>query len=462
MVMVPFMLGWTVQKNGYVPGTEKTRLAFPPEPAMLPDILHEPSSSSTLCGAESELVQVMTSPTLALTGPHWKPPTAASTVVAAVESAQTAEVAVVWPGVCPVPVDGGGPCVPAPTVGPGVELPEHAARARAVTTVAIPLAMGRMVILRGRDRRSRHDSATCRRSSYGSSVAGDRIFETGLARRLAVHEARAQLTPARELRDLGDGWLLHDPSDAEPFWNRLIAPRWPGDEPGFERRLDEVITLFATLARLPHVRPLPLGCEPPDMAARLQAAGFVSMGADRRMVLLDTAGVAARRAAAEARAATAFGASAITISRQDLGTAPARDRRWGERRRWAAEAALVLADAFGVEHARHGALENDVLACISRPGCAMLLVHVDGEPAAIARRATNDEGSYLSSIGTRPAFRRRGLGALATMLVLEDALANGGSTIHLAVEADNAKARSLYERLGFAVVGEPAADLLLR
>ena len=57
---------------------------------------------------------------------------------------------------------------------------------------------------------------------------------------------------------------------------------------------------------------------------------------------------------------------------------------------------------------------------------------------------------------------RRDLGALATMLVLEDALANGGSTIHLAVEADNETARSLYERLGFAVVGEPAPDLLLR
>jgi ribosomal protein S18 acetylase RimI-like enzyme len=103
-----------------------------------------------------------------------------------------------------------------------------------------------------------------------------------------------------------------------------------------------------------------------------------------------------------------------------------------------------------------------VLACISRPGCAMLLLRVGGEPVAIARRATNAEGSYLSSIGTRPAFRRRGLGALATLLLLEDALVDGGSTIHLAVEADNEAGRLLYEGLGFAVVGEPAPDLLLR
>ena len=309
---------------------------------------------------------------------------------------------------------------------------------------------------------SRHHSATCRRSSYGSSVAGDRIFEPDLARRLVLHEARAQQTPARELRDLGDGWLLHDPSDAEPFWNRLIAPRWPADGAAFDRRLDEVITLFATLARLPHIRPLPLGGEPPDMTRRLQAAGFVSMGADRRMVLREPERVGELRAKAEARVAAAFGAGAVTVSRQDMGSAPPRERRWGDRRRWAADASLVLADAFGVESARRVALENDVLACISRPGCAMLLLRLDGEPVAIARRATNAEGSYLSSIGTRPGLRRRGLATLATLVVLEDALASGGAIVHLAVEADNEAGRLLYAGLGFEVIGEPAPDLLLR
>jgi ribosomal protein S18 acetylase RimI-like enzyme len=92
----------------------------------------------------------------------------------------------------------------------------------------------------------------------------------------------------------------------------------------------------------------------------------------------------------------------------------------------------------------------------------MLLAHVDGEPVAIARRATNAEGSYLSSIGTRRAFRRKGLGGLATLLALEDALAAGGPTVHLAVEADNEAGLLLYQGLGFAVVGEPAPDLLLR
>ena len=293
-------------------------------------------------------------------------------------------------------------------------------------------------------------------------MAGDRILDPDLARRLVLHEARAQQTPARELRDLGDGWLLHDPSDAEPFWNRLLAPRWPDDPGAFDQRLDEIITLFATLGRLPHVRPLPVGGEPADLARRLEAAGFVALGADRRMVLLDPYRVSELRAATEASVAAAFGVGAIGVSRQDLDSSRGRRRRWSERRRWAADAAIVLADAFGVEAARRVALEHDVLACVSRPGCAMLLIRVEGEPAAIARRATIDEGSYLSSIGTRRMFRRRGLGSLATLLVLEDALASGGQTIHLAVEHDNEAARRLYEGLGFAVIGEPAPDLLLR
>ena len=34
--------------------------------------------------------------------------------------------------------------------------------------------------------------------------------------------------------------------------------------------------------------------------------------------------------------------------------------------------------------------------------------------------------------------------------------------MHLSVEVDNDAGRRLYESLGFAVVGEPAPDLLLR
>jgi ribosomal protein S18 acetylase RimI-like enzyme len=294
-------------------------------------------------------------------------------------------------------------------------------------------------------------------------VGGVRVFDPELAVRLVLHEARAQQTPSRQLRDLGDGWLFHDPSDAEPFWNRVIAPRWPDDLRAFDRRLDEIVTLFATIARIPHVRPLPLGGRPADLGRRLLAAGFESVGADRRMALVHADRASHQLVAAELRVADAFGAGSISVTRHSIGTPRGADRRrWAERRRWAVDASLVLSDAFGVDEARRVALENDVLACVTRPGCSILLVRVDGEPAAIARRATTADGSYLSSIGTRPAFRRRGLGALATAHVLVDALEAGSAVVHLSVEVDNDAARRLYQRTGFAVVGEPAPDLLLR
>jgi ribosomal protein S18 acetylase RimI-like enzyme len=294
-------------------------------------------------------------------------------------------------------------------------------------------------------------------------VGGARLLDPDLARQLVLHEARAQQTPARELRDLGDSWLFHDQGDAEPFWNRLIAPRLPADPAAFDRRLDEVITLFATLARLPHVRPLPLGGTPVDLVARLAAAGFVEVGADLRMALVASSTVAQLAASARAQADETFGTGSLAVSRHEMGTDRRPDRdRWADRRRWASDASLVLAEAFGVEDARRVALENDVLACVSRPGCAVVLIRVDGEPAAIARRATTPDGTYLSSIGTRPRFRRQGLGSLATALALADAHEAGSPFVHLAVEVDNERARRLYENLGFAVVGQPALDLLLR
>jgi ribosomal protein S18 acetylase RimI-like enzyme len=309
----------------------------------------------------------------------------------------------------------------------------------------------------------RHDTAAGRASSYGSPVGGVRAFDPELAVRLVLHEARAQQTPSRELRDLGDGWLFHDPGDAEPFWNRIIAPRWPEDADAFDRRLDEIITLFATIARIPHVRPLPLGGQPADLVSRLLGAGFESMGADRRMTLVEADRAGPELVAAQLRAADSFGVGSVSVTRHSIGSdRGANRRRWAERRTWAADASLVLSDAFGVDAVRRVALENDVLACVTRPGCSILLVRVDGEPAAIARRATTADGSYLSSIGTRPRFRHRGLGALATAHVLVDALEAGSHVVHLSVEVDNDAARRLYERAGFAVVGEPAPDLLLR
>jgi ribosomal protein S18 acetylase RimI-like enzyme len=284
-----------------------------------------------------------------------------------------------------------------------------------------------------------------------SDVAEPTLRDPALARRLMLHEARAQQSGGRELRDLGDGWLLHDPSDSEPFWNRLIGPQWPDDPAAFTRRLDEVITLFATIDRPPHVRPLPIGSRPADLTGRLLEAGFETVGADRRMVLVDPSVCLA----IAGRFRASGPASRIVLERH-----PARSL--ADRGRWAVEAAVVLADAFAVDPLRRIALETDVLACAARRGCSILMLREDGDPVALARCATLEGGSYLSSIGTRQAWRGRGHGKLVTALAVADALDAGSDLVHLAVDLGNDRARRFYEALGFAVVGDVVPDLLLR
>ena len=276
-----------------------------------------------------------------------------------------------------------------------------------------------------------------------------------LARRMMLHEAEVQRTAGRELRDLGDGWLLHDPADAEPFWNRLVAPRWPAEAGPFERRLDEVTTLFSTLDRLPHVRPLPLGNEPPDIADRLLRNGFKRQGEDLRMVLRDPDPCLAIADRVDGWTAPW---SRIRVARHPGSAA-------GPPRRWAAEASLVLAEAFEVDPYRRTALEADLLACAQRPECSVLLLFDADEPVATARRTTVGDGTYLSSIGTRPGWRGRGHGALVTALAVHDAFERSGTRstlVHLAVDVRNPVARRLYERLGFEVVGAPVPDLISR
>ncbi len=275
---------------------------------------------------------------------------------------------------------------------------------------------------------------------------------------MMVHEAEAQLTPDRRLRDLGDGWLLHDGADPEPFWTRLIAPRWPAGDAAFDRRLDEVVTLFATLDRLPHVRPSPLGSEPVDLAGRLLEYGFEAVAADLRMALLDPAPCRELAGAWAAGDGSRRAPDRLTVSRYGRDATGRRP----DRRRWAEQTSLVLGEAFAVDPLRRSLLEGDALACVVRAGCTILLLYDDGEPIAVARLALAGDGAYLSSIGVRPAWRGRGHGALVTALAVAEALAADCRLVHLAVDVGNAAARRLYERLGFAVIGEAVPDLLLR
>jgi ribosomal protein S18 acetylase RimI-like enzyme len=270
------------------------------------------------------------------------------------------------------------------------------------------------------------------------------VIDGALARRLAVHEAEVHARAGRELRDLGDAFLLHDPSDPEPFWNRIAAPAWPDDSAAFERRIDEITTLFATLGRLPHVRTLPIGGGPPDLERRLTESGFRPVGRDRAMVLTDTGPIFAL--------ARTLGAQPALRVEAIGGAAPTR----------AMDAARVLVEAFNVETDRIPALAAESLAAARRPGGASLLLLDRDRPVAAARRVTLNGATYLSSIGTIPAFRGRGYASLLTAEATRQAIEEGTTLIHLLADAEMDSAARLYARLGFEPVGGPIADLMAR
>jgi ribosomal protein S18 acetylase RimI-like enzyme len=271
------------------------------------------------------------------------------------------------------------------------------------------------------------------------------------SRWLAWHEAMSHGLIGREIRPLGDGVLLYDATDREPFWNRVAGIAWPADAEAFDRRLTEVLALFASLDRIPHFWPLPGFDEPLDFVDRLLDAGFEDAGAGL-MMALDPARFDAGRGG---RPADVPATRDITVERIHRIAGPVADEA-------ARGIALVLAEAFRVEPYRVRAIEDETLAMLGRDEFHAVLVRVDGEPAATARRTTFAGASYLSSIGTRPRFQGRRLGRLATAAALRDAVDAGSRWTYLGVFDDNVVARRMYEDLGFVMLGGPAPDLLLR
>ena len=227
-----------------------------------------------------------------------------------------------------------------------------------------------------------------------------RAIDARTMRRLLVHEARVHAMPDRDLRDLGDAILLHDPKDPEPFWNRLEAIRWPEAPDAFDTRLAEILVLFTSLTRQPHIWPSPAHNSPDDLVARLESNGFRDMGMGCVMVLHDPD--VSRRGPRHAH-----------------GPSVSLERLSGLRDEAAitAMAAVtpVLCDAFGVEDERRPGVEAETSASLANPAFTHYLARVDGRPAAVARRATFEGASYLSSIGTATWARGRGLGELVTL-----------------------------------------------
>jgi GNAT superfamily N-acetyltransferase len=264
-------------------------------------------------------------------------------------------------------------------------------------------------------------------------------------RRMLMHEAQVHATPGRTLTDLGHAILLHDPADPEPFWNRLAAIRWPEEPAAFERRLTEILVLFATIARQPHIWPSPAHDTPADLVGRLKANGFRDMGAGMVMAVANTPSTLPDVPSLPTGATLERATGLTGPSAEALGSA----------------IVPVLTDAFEVFAEREPGVEAETIASLSHPSFTHYLVRLEGQPAAVARRATFDGLSYISSIGTASWARGRGLGRIVTAAATRDALEAGSEWAYLGVFADNHVAIRLYEGLGYARIGEPGPDLLL-
>jgi ribosomal protein S18 acetylase RimI-like enzyme len=281
-------------------------------------------------------------------------------------------------------------------------------------------------------------------SRYGCPVTRRFAIDAATMTAIERHELLAHAIPSRETRDLGDALLLHDRRDSEPFWNRLQAVRWPVDAAAFDHRLAETLVLFAVLGRRPHVWPSPVHAGPPDLALRLQGNGFVDIGGGHLMVMAD------RDAAPAVRPGEA--PEGVTLHP----IAQPQDARTGD----LDDAGLVLAASFGAPLSRASELATDLERTLPDARVVLVLVRVDGVAAAVAKATTFGGWTYLSSVGTLPGYRGRGLAALATRQAIASAAAVEQGRPYLGVFSGNDAAIRLYERLGFCSVGE-SPDLLL-
>jgi len=264
-----------------------------------------------------------------------------------------------------------------------------------------------------------------------------------LMQRLLLHEAMVHAMPGRELRDLGDSLLLLDAADAEPFWNRLEAVRWPEETAAFDRRLAEVAVLFASLGRQPHIWISPSHDTPADLAERLLANGFEDSGPGYLMVCRDAD--AAQVVVEAGRAAGAW----VERWSASLGAVPSR---------LAGEIVDTLLAAFGINADRDGLLRETNASLADRRFTHYLVRDAD-EPVAVARAATFDGLTYLSSIGTIEGMRGHGLGRLVTATAQLDGLLAGSDWVHLGVYAENHHALRLYRGLGFVESGAAGPDM---
>ena len=97
----------------------------------------------------------------------------------------------------------------------------------------------------------------------------------------------------------------------------------------------------------------------------------------------------------------------------------------------------------------------------SYPGAACLVIEHGGAPVGRAVVHADGAGLRLVDLSVLPAARRQGCAAGA-LAQFQRRAAAGAHALHLTVRLDNAGARRLYQRLGFALISDDGLDAQMR
>lgn len=102
-----------------------------------------------------------------------------------------------------------------------------------------------------------------------------------------------------------------------------------------------------------------------------------------------------------------------------------------------------------IEESRHYAREG-----IQDKRSLLYIVLKDNEVLASCTVDTSSGDNYLYGLAVKASARGQGIGTYMTQWIINDRIANDERPFQIAVEAENSRAKRLYERLGFETAAE--------
>jgi GNAT superfamily N-acetyltransferase len=235
---------------------------------------------------------------------------------------------------------------------------------------------------------------------------------------LAIERVAFEAWPAAEVQALG-GWRLR--------FNHGVTSRgssvWPGpgaSDAALAARLEAVERFYAERGAGAAYQISP-AADPPQLDAALAARGYETT-VPVSVELAGAAGVAA------------------------LATPPGAEAVCGDE----------LSEAWFEISGRRGRFQGEAVAVYRamlerlRGRAGFALVRVGGEAVAVGLSVASPPWAGVFSMLTLPAWRGKRLGEAVLGAIARWAQGRGATRLYLQVESDNAPARKLYARVGFA------------